>query len=30
VYTKEVLRQLSLKAHNPAAEYTDSESTPTE
>jgi endonuclease III-like uncharacterized protein len=30
VYTKEVLRQLSLKAHNPAAENMDSESTPTE
>ena len=30
VYTKKVLRQLSLKAHNAAAEYTDSESTSTE
>ena len=30
VYAKEVLRQLSLKAHNAAAEYTDSESTSTE
>ena len=30
VYAKEVLRQLSLKAHNAAADYTDSESTPTE
>jgi endonuclease III-like uncharacterized protein len=30
VYTKEVLRQLSLRAHETATEYTDSESTPTE